>query len=1208
MDSRDHHIPQTAAGAPRRASAHGWRALLGALLVALLVPGAAPAAVPSATRSAHAWSDVAGKPPATRNGARPEIRPRRYRALALDRDALAGVLAGAPRERTRATPLTLSLPAPGGGFERFAVARSPVMEPGLAAKHPEIATYAGTGVDTPGATVRLDLTPVGFHASVRGPGGAWYVDPYYHRDDSLYVSYRATDLADDPHGGLIEPDLPSRAAPGNPFGFGTAKADGAPVSLRTYRLALVSDPGYATYHGAANVTAAKATLVNRVNQLYEDDFAIHLNLVANNDVLNLDTAAQISGADGPCGAAACYTAAEAAGCEGGTLDQTRIVLGQLIGASSYDIGHIGLGVDGGGVAYLGVVGASLKGGGCTGVDTPVGDLFAVDYVAHEMGHQFDADHTFNGVNGSCGGNGGGPAVEPGSGVTVMAYAGICDTDDLQPHSDPYFSQRSIDEVTSYVAGSVRAENEVQTVSLRDFAASDSFRLTFNGAQSAVITRGVNYTAAGIVAAIKGIAGFPATATVTVTAWGSTSGTPGATGFTVRFGGALASTDVAPLTLTSPAGTTGFVGETTQGGAVRNGGTVSATTNRAPVVDAPAAFTIPIRTPFRLAGSATDADGDALAYLWEQNDAGGGASLASNAKTSGPLFRVFGTVANVTPAGTLESPSPGENVAGSDPSRTFPDLAQVVADSTNAATGACPAGPLTAAAIDCYSEFLPTSTYAPALHFRLTARDGHAGAGGVAHDDTTLTLAKAAGPFRVTSQASAATVEAGAPLTVTWSVAGTNAPPVSTANVRITLSTDGGVTFGKVVKASTPNDGSQVVFLPNADTTQARLRVEAIGNVFFDVNRASFTITPGAPVPESDVPAAGAAAQYSDRPDVTISATDENTPGSALTATATGLPAGLTLDVATTSASGRTWTLGGAISAPPGTYPIEVQVDDGAGHLGIAELAVVVTAEDATATYTGEAAATAAPGAASAPATLRFTVRDDPADAMPGDVATATVTFADGATVLCAAVPVLTAGDPTTGSASCTANLGAGTTHHVVGTVSGRYAGGGAGDVRVDAAPVSTPPPPPPPPPSPPPPGPPPPPPQPGPPPPPPPPPAASSSLAPSLARVARRLRMSPSGRIALRLRCRKIGTLAAPSTCAGTIRLTATLGGRRQSIGAATFSFPSAATRTVRVRLSARARLGIHRATRTTLTAAVPNPRRATRRVTKHVHILPPLA
>jgi hypothetical protein len=102
--------------------------------------------------------------------------------------------------------------------------------------------------------------------------------------------------------------------------------------------------------------------------------------------------------------------------------------------------------------------------------------------------------------------------------------------------------------------------------------------------------------------------------------------------------------------------------------------------------------------------------------------------------------------------------------------------------------------------------------------------------------------------------------------------------------------------------------------------------------------------------------------------------------------------------------------------------------------------------------------------------------------------------------------------------------------------------------------------------------------------------------------------MSPTGRVALTLRCRKIGTRTAPSTCAGTIRMTATLGGRRQTIGTAAFSFPGAATRTVRVRLSARARLGLHRSTPVTLTVAVPNPGRATRRMTKHVRILPPLA
>ncbi len=236
---------------------------------------------------------------------------------------------------------------------------------------------------------------------------------------------------------------------------------GEAVIHREYRLALISDPEYATYHGAANVTSAKVTLINRVNQLYEDDLAITLKLIGANDDLNLNTEAAYSGPAGPC-LLPCYPTTNAnpdtdtgEACDAQTIVQNNFVAGAVVGPNSYDIGHLILGKPGGGVALLGVVGdPTTKASGCTGVPTPKGDFFAIDYVAHEMGHQFSGNHTFNGNQHNCSGGNRNEdtSVEPGSGSSIQAYAGICRQDNLQPHSDPYFSQRSIDEIQDYVTG------------------------------------------------------------------------------------------------------------------------------------------------------------------------------------------------------------------------------------------------------------------------------------------------------------------------------------------------------------------------------------------------------------------------------------------------------------------------------------------------------------------------------------------------------------------------------------------------------------------------------------------------------------------------------------------------------------------------------------------------------------------------------------
>ncbi|MGI5238887.1 M12 family metallo-peptidase [Dactylosporangium sp. CA-139066] len=1056
-----------------RLSAIALAALL-ALPVAMLPQPAS--AAPS--KGKNPWQRVQGTPPGkSKHGHQAGMKAKHLAAFTLDRAALKSDLDAAPREQrtaARQATLVVSLPAPGGDLQRFELVDSPIMEAGLAAKHPEIKTYTGRGLDDPTATVRADLTPLGFHASVRSAGGAWYIDPYYHGDDSLYASYFGRDLTN------AHPDFAEQEDVEATVAQALAEVPTGPqVTLRTYRLALVTDPSYAAFFGADNVTAAKVTLINRVTQVYEDETAIRLILVNDTDKINLNTPALATEPNGPCGAAACFTTAQLASCGSGTLSRNRIVLGQLIGASNYDIGHIGLGVNGGGVASLGVVGGGSKAQGCTGIPQPVGDYYAVDYVSHEMGHQFAGNHTFNGTQYNCSGGNRSAAnsYEPGSGSSIMAYAGICQQDNLQPHSDPYWSQRSYTEITTYITSSRPAINAVQTASLYAFDTNgDSFTLRYNGSDSAPIVRGANYTTAGIKAAIEAIPGWPAGATVTVAAFGG-SGTLNDQGFQVTFGGTLASTRVGTLSLTSPSGTSGFVGETAKGGAIDNGGTiVEPTANHAPVVTLPAAsYTIPVRTPFTLTGGATDSDGDTVTYMWEQNDRGAaaGTALVSNTKTAGPLFRQFGVAAYVSPSDTQQYHSPGENAVTTDPTRTFPDLAQIAAGNTNAATGTCPAAPpapptggatnVPADLVDCYSEFLPTSDWVGftgdrTMHFRLTARDGHPGGGGVGSADVALVLAPAAGPFLVTSQATPGTVEGGSQQNVTWDVAGTNAAPINAARVRISLSVDGGQHFTYVLADDVPNTGSATVTMPNVPTAKGRIKVEPVGNVFFDLNDADITIH-AAPVVSNDTPSGRATVEYSDAlsPTVTVTATDEDTAGAQLTATATGLPAGLSIAAASTSAGDtlpgrRTWTVTGATTAAPGDYPVSVAVTDATGISRSTSFTVQVIAEGADAVYTGDTQVFMAPGESGAPTLLRATVRDGSVlpgstDTTAGDIRLATVTFQEGGTTLCTGTVALLGTATTEASAGCTATLPAGE-HAVMAVVRGYYTGTATATVTI----------------------------------------------------------------------------------------------------------------------------------------------------------------
>lgn len=610
----------------------------------------------------------------SRADAAPRVNAARYRLVRLNEPAFARATSSMPLERLDLPPAqrpaggVITMPLPDGSFARFEVVESPVMEPDLAARYPQIRTYTGRGIDDRAATIRFDKTPGGFHAQILSPKGAVYIDPYY--DEEAYIVFQKTDYLPESgfqcfvEGSLYEPRTT----------FGEITRSGS--QLRTYRLAMACTGEYAQYHGGTvqDALSAIVTTVNRVTGIYERELAIRFTLVADNDQIIFTNPAT----DG-------YTNDDAFA----LLNENQAKLDAIITNSNYDIGHV-VSTGGGGLANLGVVCVSgWKAKGETGLPSPEGDVFDVDYVSHEIGHQFDGDHTFNGVSGSCSGSRrvGPSAYEPGSGSTIQAYAGICGSDNLQSNSDPYFHAHSFQQMYAYSIGSG---------------------------------------------------------------------------------------DCASL---------------------------SATGNSEPTADAGPNYVIPRATPFTLTGAGFDADDDDLTYCWEQRDLGPAASLAAPDDGLIPLFRSM--------------------LPSSSPSRTFPQWPTILSNTVDNA------------------EKLPQQSRA--MDFRLTVRDNGAPAGGVATDDMVVNVDASKGPFAVTYP------NGGEPLVseavVTWDVAGTTGSPINTAVVDIVLSLDSGATFDLVLADDTPNDGAELVALPNTSSSTARIMVRAEGNIYFDVSNADFQIAP-----------------------------------------------------------------------------------------------------------------------------------------------------------------------------------------------------------------------------------------------------------------------------------------------------------------------------------------------------------------------------
>jgi hypothetical protein len=682
----------------KRSRFGGYVGLFTCALVALVVFSASPALaqeiVASGARSADGlWQSASDQSlPAAQRRA-DFIGP--YGVMQLNRSALDSLLARAPNENDAnraAQPVLVTLPLPDGRFIPFSIEESPILAPEIAAAFPDIKTYRGSSLEDPTATARLDITPAGFHAMVIAAGGTVYIDPYTAGDLVNHVSYDKASLRrpDAPFRDLVEGETGlSRVYTDLPILNGTVR--------RTYRLALSATAQYVTAAGGTQIAALArmTTSVNRVNGIYEREVAVRLTLLTGTAgsplaLISTDPADYTNLSDST------------------MLGQNQARVDSIIGAANYDIGHV-FGTGDGGVAYLGVVCyAPLKAGGVTGLPNPVTDAFDVDYVAHEIGHQFGGNHSFNGTAGNCGTRSASHAFEVGSGSTIMGYAGICAVENTQLNSNDLFTFDSLNEVTAFIT----------------------------------------------------------------TGDGSTCGVATATG------------------------------------------------NTLPVVTVPAAsYTVPKETPFTLTAAASDINGDALTYIWEQHDLGTASSSVVTASTDSgnrPLFRSY--------------------VPTTNPSRTFPSLPYIlnyanVPPQTYAcsSTRTCLTG-----------EVLPS--LGRTMNFEVTVRDNRAQGGGIATAQTQVVVNAGVGPFAVTSPNNAVAWPALSTQTVTWSVNGAN---TLAANVRISLSLNGGATFPITLAASTPNDGTQAVTMPNRSTTRGRIKVEAVGNVFFDISNTDLSITGGA---------------------------------------------------------------------------------------------------------------------------------------------------------------------------------------------------------------------------------------------------------------------------------------------------------------------------------------------------------------------------
>ena len=353
-----------------------------------------------------------------------------FHIFSLNAEALRQSLNSVPqRDQFMAVSSTiLSFPNAEGKLQRYSIKEASVMDSELQSRFPEIRSYVGQGIEDASSVLRFSISPYGFSGMILASDGKnTFIEPI-SQNSSQYIVFNRKSRIDRSNDFEC---LVTEQINNSMNGSTLRNADDS--ILRTYRLAVSTTGEYTQYHGGtkAQALAAINTTMTRVNGIFEVDFNVTLILISNTDNVIFTN-----------------PGSDPYGSSGQWNGQLQSTLTNVIGEANYDIGHLfASGSNNGNAGCIGCVCVNgSKGSGWTNGSVPEGDVYDVDYVAHEMGHQFGANHTW-----TFGGNEGtNVQVEPGSGTTIMSYAGITGSTDVEQNVTPNFHAVSIEQVTDYI--------------------------------------------------------------------------------------------------------------------------------------------------------------------------------------------------------------------------------------------------------------------------------------------------------------------------------------------------------------------------------------------------------------------------------------------------------------------------------------------------------------------------------------------------------------------------------------------------------------------------------------------------------------------------------------------------------------------------------------------------------------------------------------